>query len=228
MRLDTYLVRENIITTRSRAQRAIKNGFVTVDNKIVVKPSFDVTPVNIVTVAAGVDKPAGYWKLKAIQEAYELIKTGDTVLDIGASAGGFLLYAAELAERVYALEFSSSFERLLDAVVACYPDKVHVTYADAFSFDFMSLGVRFDVILNDVTAAPNDSLELLSKSSVVLKTEGRILQVLKGTNVRAFRDFKQRFEECGFKTLRVLTSQKEELYVIGEKRAKEKNAEEGS
>jgi 23S rRNA (cytidine1920-2'-O)/16S rRNA (cytidine1409-2'-O)-methyltransferase len=218
MRLDTYLVREKLVASRSRAQRAIKSGFVTVDGRPILKPSFDVTRLQIVTVAAAVDKPAGYWKLKEIQGAFELIKSGDVVLDIGASAGGFLWYAAELAERVYAVEFSSSFKRFLDAVTGCYPDKVDITYTDAFSFDFLSLGVDFDVILNDVTAAPNDSLELLVKSCVALKIGGRVLQVLKGKGKeRAVEDFKERFEGRGFKTLRVMAGQKDELYVIAEK-----------
>ena len=90
MRLDLYLVREKLVASRSRAQRAIKSGLVAVDGMTILKPSFDVTRVNSVIVAASVDKPAGYWKLKGIQEAVGLIKIGDVVLDIGSSAGGFL------------------------------------------------------------------------------------------------------------------------------------------
>ncbi|MGZ5562142.1 MAG: SAM-dependent methyltransferase, partial [Halobacteriota archaeon] len=199
-----------------------------VDGRAILKPSFDVTRVNSVIAAASVDKPAGYWKLKGIQEAVGLIKIGDVVLDIGSSAGGFLWYAAEFAEKVYAIEFSSSFKQLLDVVVEHYYDKVLLTYANAFSFDFMSFGVNFDVILNDVTAAPKDSLDLLLKSSAALKVGGRVLQVFKG-KPRDFplNDFLQRFEEYGFKTLEVITGQKEELYVIAEKGANETNAEEG-
>jgi 23S rRNA (cytidine1920-2'-O)/16S rRNA (cytidine1409-2'-O)-methyltransferase len=228
MRLDLYLVREKRVASRSRAQRAIKSGFVTVDGRTILKPSFDVAGDDIVIVAASVDKPAGYWKLKGIQEAFELIKNGDIVLDIGSSAGGFLWYAAEFAEKVYAIEFSSSFKPLLDVVVEHLDDKVCLIYADAFSFDFTSFGVEFDVILNDVTAAPKDSLELLLKSSAALKAGGRVLQVLKGKpKNRPVDDFLLRFEECGFKTLKVITGQKEELYVIAEKGASETNAEEG-
>jgi len=92
----------------------------------------------------------------------------------------------------------------------------------------MSLGVDFDVILNDVTAAPNASLELLAKSSTVLKIGGRVLQVLKGKATEgAVEDFKERFEKRGFKTLSVMTGQKDELYFIAEKRVTETNAEEG-
>jgi 23S rRNA (cytidine1920-2'-O)/16S rRNA (cytidine1409-2'-O)-methyltransferase len=228
MRLDLYLVREKLVASRSRAQRAIKRGFVAVDGRKILKPSFDVTGVNIVVVADSADKPAGYWKLKGIQEAFELIKSGDVVLDIGSSAGGFLWYAAESAERVYAIEFSSSFKQLLDVVVENYHDSVHLIYADAFSFDFTSFGVEFDVILNDVTTAPKDSLELLFKASMGLKVGGRVLQVFKGKpEDRPEEVFSERFEEQGFETLKVITGQKEEVYVIAEKRANETNAEEG-
>jgi 23S rRNA (cytidine1920-2'-O)/16S rRNA (cytidine1409-2'-O)-methyltransferase len=228
MRLDLYLVREKLVTSRSRAQRAIKSGFVAVDGRTILKPSFDVTGVNTIVIATSVDKPAGYWKLKGIQEAFELIKSGDVVLDIGSSAGGFLWYAAESAERVYAIEFSSSFKQLLDVVVENYHDKVRLIYADAFSFDFTSFGVEFDVILNDVTTAPKHSLELLFKASMALKVGGRVLQVFKGKpKDRSAAVFSERFEGQGFKTLKVLTGQKEEVYVIAEKRANETNAEEG-
>jgi 23S rRNA (cytidine1920-2'-O)/16S rRNA (cytidine1409-2'-O)-methyltransferase len=228
MRLDLYLVREKLVTSRSRAQRAIKSGFVAVDGRTILKPSFDVTGVNTIVIATSVDKPAGYWKLKGIQEAFELIKSGDVVLDIGSSAGGFLWYAAESAERVYAIEFSSSFKQLLDVVVENYHDKVRLIYADAFSFDFTSFGVEFDVILNDVTTAPKHSLELLFKASMALKVGGRVLQVFKGKpEDRSAAVFSERFEGQGFKTLKVLTGQKEEVYVIAEKRANETNAEEG-
>jgi 23S rRNA (cytidine1920-2'-O)/16S rRNA (cytidine1409-2'-O)-methyltransferase len=228
MRLDLYLVWGKYVASRSRAQRAIKSGFVTVDGRTILKPSFDVTWSNSVIVSTSIDKPAGYWKLKEIQEAFELIKIGDVVLDIGSSAGGFLWYAAEFAERVYAIEFSSSFKQLLDVVVENYHDKVRLIYADAFSFDFLGLGVAFDVILNDVTAAPKDSLELLLKSSAVLKAGGRVLQVIKGKpKDRPHDDFFEQFEQHGFQILKVTTGQKEELYVIAEKVADVKNAEEG-
>src|SRR5674536_196005 len=128
MRLDLYLVREKLVASRSRAQRSIKSGLVAVDGRTILKPSFDLTHGNSIIVAASVDKPAGYWKLKGIQEAVGLIKIGDVVLDIGSSAGGFLWYAAEFAEKVNAIEFSSSFKQLLDIVVEHYNDKVLLTY----------------------------------------------------------------------------------------------------
>jgi len=228
MRLDTYLVREKLIASRSRAQRAIKSGFVTVDGRTVIKASFDITPHQEVTVGAAADRPAGYWKLKGIQEAFELIKTGDAVLDVGASAGGFLWYAAELAHEVYAVEFSSSCKPFLEAVAGRYPGQVTLIYADAFSFDFSRLEVRFDVLLNDITAEPADVLKLLAKLSAVLKTGGLALQVFKGKVAKqAGGDLLKRVEDQGFKIVKLFSAQKDELYVIAQKESDDQDAEEG-
>ena len=228
MRLDTYLVREKLIASRSRAQRAIKSGFVTVDGRTVVKASFDIKRHQVVTVGAAADRPAGYWKLRGIQEAFELIKTGDAVLDIGASAGGFVWYAAELAHEVYAVEFSSSCKPFLEAVAGRYPGQVTLIYADAFSFDFGRLGVRFDVLLNDITAEPADALKLLAKLSAVLKTGGLVLQVFKGKVAeQAVGDLMKRMEDEGFKIVKLFSAQKNELYVIAQKKRDDRDAEEG-
>ena len=226
MRLDTYLVREKLIASRSRAQRAIKGGFVTVDGRTVAKVSSNITGHHEVTVGDAVDRPAGYWKLRGIHETFKLIKTDDSVLDIGASAGGFLSYAAEVAREVYAVEFSTSCKPFLEAVAARYPGRVTILYADAFSFDFDRLGVRFDVLLNDITTQPTDSLKLLAKMSAALKTEGLVLQVFKGKLAgQAARDLMKRIEDEGFKIIKVLSAQKDELYVIAQK--DKEDAEEG-
>jgi len=228
MRLDTYLVREKHFGSRSRAQQAIKRGFVSVNHKTVLKPSFDVTSQHLVAVASSVDKPAGYWKLKEIQQVFELIKAGDVVLDIGAGAGGFLSFAAEIATLVYAVEFSSSCKQLLDAVIKSYPSKTHVIYGDAFSLDFRKFGIIFDVILCDITGEPKDSLQILAKASKVLKLNGRVLQVLKGkVSEQDIEKLKAGIQARGYEPLKALTGQKNELYIIARLVAEQTNAEEG-
>jgi 23S rRNA (cytidine1920-2'-O)/16S rRNA (cytidine1409-2'-O)-methyltransferase len=218
MRLDTYLVREKHFGSRSRAQRAITRGFVVVNHKTILKPSFDVTSQHLVVVASSVDKPAGYWKLKEIQHVFELIKPGDVVLDIGAGAGGFLSFAAEIAALVYAIEFSSSCKLLLDAVIKSNPSKTHVTYADAFSFDFSKLRIIFDVVLCDITGEPKDSLQILANASKVLKLNGRVLQVLKGkVSEQDIEELKAEIQSRGYEPLKVLIGQKNELYIISRK-----------
>jgi 23S rRNA (cytidine1920-2'-O)/16S rRNA (cytidine1409-2'-O)-methyltransferase len=109
MRLDSYLVEIGNLGSRGRAKRAIVEGHVRVNNKVVAKPSHDVAYSDDIEITGGLDKPAGYWKLKDIQEKTGIIKKGDNVLDIGSSAGGFILFASEIASHVHGIEFSREF-----------------------------------------------------------------------------------------------------------------------
>ncbi len=226
-RLDSALVKRALISSRSRAQRAIKLGLVTVNGHVINKSSFQVVSDDAIVVDHMAGMPAGYWKLREIQNACAFINAGDTVLDIGASAGGFVLYTVELAKRVYALEFSNSLKRDLDEIAIQYPGKVTVLHADAFTYEFSSLAGCFDVILNDVTTEPAASLRILERCLVSLKTGGRVLQVLKGKISKPTEDrCKAHIEYLGFNVLCSLTSQKDERFIIGEKKASI-NAEEG-
>lgn len=90
MRLDEYLVSEGLVSSRTRAKRLIERGLVKVDGKTAAKPSQKVEYGRSVAVI-GEDKPEGYFKLKSIQEQSGIIHEGDVVLDIGSSAGGFLM-----------------------------------------------------------------------------------------------------------------------------------------
>ncbi len=219
-RLDVVLVKKKLISSRSRAQRAVRLGLVIVNGRVINKPSFQVTPSDEIAVDVTADKPSGYWKLKQIQNACTRIETGDKVLDIGASAGGFMLCALEFAKSVYALEFSASFKRELDQIASHYPGKATILLADAFTYDYHHFAGYFDVILNDVTVEPEASLRLLARCVIALKVGGRVLQVLKGKMSEETLDrFKSSVEDMGFNILCSLTSQKDELFIIGQKKA---------
>ena len=72
----------------------------------VTKISRDVSTDDIIEVAEGLNHPKGYFKLKLVQEESGILDPGDIVLDLGSSAGGFLLFASEIAGRVKGIEFS--------------------------------------------------------------------------------------------------------------------------
>ncbi len=226
-RLDVALVNRKLISSRTRAQRAIRLGFVIVNGQAVNKPSFQVTPNDMLIVDVIADKPRGFWKLQQIQNACTVSEAGDIVLDIGASAGGFMLYALQQAGRVYALEFSASLIYGLNQIAHQYPGTVIILHADSFTYDFGRFAGYFDVILNDVTAEPEASLRLLARCAIALKAGGRVLQVFKGKmSEAAVNSFKESIEDTGFKILCSLTSQRNELFIIAEKLAS-KSAEEG-
>lgn len=92
MRLDLYLAQQHIYDSRVRAARAVKEGCVRVNGKIVTKPSYEIC-LESDTVACDAD-PVPYVGRGALKLAYVLDKYtinvhNMTAIDIGASTGGF-------------------------------------------------------------------------------------------------------------------------------------------
>ncbi len=91
MRLDLYL-NTKFNTGRERAKELIKNDKVEVDNKIVSKPSFEVTDdMNVIILDDEFNKyvSRGAYKLLQAIEECALNVEGLRCIDIGASTGGF-------------------------------------------------------------------------------------------------------------------------------------------
>lgn len=90
MRLDNYLVEKELIESRNKAQQLIKEGLVSVDGKVVKKPSFQVEATSQVEIAehkSYVSRAA--YKLLYFLDEIGLDVSGKKVLDIGSSTGGF-------------------------------------------------------------------------------------------------------------------------------------------
>jgi len=176
MRLDILLVRRGFFSSRSRAKEAIKKGFVLVDGKKVTKPSAEVDFEAEIKVLQP-ERPRGYWKLKEIDEHFNLFSGNEVVLDLGSSAGGFLLYASEKAKEVYGIEYSREFEEGLREIERQRPN-VKVFIADAFTFD-ISLLPELDLILNDLTLPFSSSFRAMRRFLPLLKKGGIVLFVHK-------------------------------------------------
>ena len=90
MRLDSYLVDNGLFESRNRASVAIKSGLVSVDAKVITKPSFRVDKLANVQVQESkfyVSRAAK--KLEEYLKEYALPIEGARCLDIGSSTGGF-------------------------------------------------------------------------------------------------------------------------------------------
>lgn len=207
MRLDRLLVIRGYFSTRQKAKEAIKRGFVRVDGCIVRKPSADVNPDSRIDVLTD-ERPKGYWKLKEIDERWGIIGKDDIVLDLGSSAGGFLLYASERAKFVYGIEISREFERDLRKIEEMMGN-VRVFFEDVFKFDLSKLE-SVDVILNDLTLDPRISLKAIFRFLPVLKIDGRVLFVMKTGFYSGDLDF-----EC-LRVLKVMDSEdrRERFYLL--------------
>jgi 23S rRNA (cytidine1920-2'-O)/16S rRNA (cytidine1409-2'-O)-methyltransferase len=214
MRLDSYLVQIGYFSSRGRAKRAITEGHVRVNEQVIAKPSYDVAYSDKIELTEGLDKPAGYWKLKEIQEKTNIIKPGDNVLDIGSSAGGFLLFASEIALYVHGIEFSREFHPELETLIREHPN-VTVGFGDVFTMPFEK--EKFDVLLLDITASPSSSLKALENVLVALKSGGMLLHVLKSPEESEKEQVMQKLSSLGLEIIETLEPEKKEVYIIARK-----------
>ncbi len=214
MRLDSYLVEIGNLGSRGRAKRAITEGHVKVNERIITKPSYDVVYSDRIEITEDLDKPAGYFKLKEIQEKTNIIKKDDSVLDIGSSAGGFLLFASEVASHVHGIEYSREFRSRLKWLAQEHPN-ITVEFGDAFTMPFES--GKFDVLLHDITASPLSSIKALENVLKALKRNGILLQVLKLPKERDIAPTLSKLSSMGLEILHVLESEKKEAYIIARK-----------
>ncbi len=109
MRLDAFLSEKGLSKSRTAAEKLIKEGGVSLDGRIIQKPSFPIDPeteLARITLKEGCPYVSrGGYKLEAALRAFHLSPEGAVALDIGASSGGFtdcLLQHGAL--RVYAVD----------------------------------------------------------------------------------------------------------------------------
>ncbi|MBK1622741.1 TlyA family RNA methyltransferase [Afifella marina] len=107
LRLDEAVVAAGLLPSRARARDAIRRGTVTVNGETALKPA---TPVTADAALAIGDPAAAYvsraaMKLRAGLDAFGFEPEGLTVLDLGASTGGFTQLLLETgAKHVVAID----------------------------------------------------------------------------------------------------------------------------
>ncbi len=237
-RLDVLLVRMGLFSSRQRAKEAIKRGFIVVNGKKCEKPAESVRldakievllPDSPLIVEGSerserseeafmLDVP----KLKEIDERFSIIKEGDVVVDLGSSAGGFLIYASKKARKVYGIEYSREFAGVLKEIEA-KQSNVRVFIEDVFQFDIQKIEEEcVDVILNDLTLDFASSIAALRRFLPKLRHNGKILFVHKtGTERAEQREYAEQrilseFENSGLKVLSKLrgNAKKETYYLL--------------
>ena len=224
MRLDAYLVDMGYFKSRGRAKTAIQEGNVKVNSIPVTKVSRDVSTEDTIEVAEGLDQPQGYFKLKFIQEESGILKPGDNVLDLGSSAGGFLLFASEIAGHVKGIEFSRNFRSELGKI-AYERENVEIMFGDVFTVPLGEISREpVDVILSDMTLEPEDSIKALSRVLSLLKEGGKLLQVIKIPKKKNPKPIVSKIENLGLEVQQVISSEKQEIYVIARKPLAEEKA----
>ena len=147
-RLDLELSERKLYSSREKASQAIKKGIISVDGKIITKPSFMVDGASKIEVLE-VMLPYVSWggmKLERAINYFNLDFKDKVVLDIGASTGGFTDCALmHGAKEVYAVDVGSM--QLADKLR--YDLRVH-SFEQTNICDFES-SVDFDFLVMDVS-----------------------------------------------------------------------------
>jgi 23S rRNA (cytidine1920-2'-O)/16S rRNA (cytidine1409-2'-O)-methyltransferase len=106
LRLDKFLIERGFFTTRSKAQEAIKRGFVMVNGKKINKSGFYVdkdSDIKIIDNLPFVSR--GGEKLKEIIERFDIEIENKICIDIGSGTGGFTEVLLKYgAKKVYAVD----------------------------------------------------------------------------------------------------------------------------
>ncbi len=107
MRLDIYLYKANYVSSRSKASELIKSGKVSVNGKVILKPSYNMEDleykIEILEKTLYVSRAA--YKLKSFLQDKNIEIKGDLALDIGSSTGGFTQILLEFGiKEVYAVD----------------------------------------------------------------------------------------------------------------------------
>ena len=105
-RLDVEMVERGLCASREKAKRAIMAGTVLVNGQVARKPSDSVTPEDEVRLVAGERFVSrGGLKLEHALEHFHIDLAGQTVIDLGASTGGFTDCVLQRgAAKVYAVD----------------------------------------------------------------------------------------------------------------------------
>lgn len=111
-RLDLYLLNHNFVPSRSKASELINNGNVKVNDKVILKPSFQVCDEDNILILKNdvLDYVSrGGLKLKKAIDSFFIDLNNKILLDIGASTGGFTDCALKHgAKKVYSLDVGTN------------------------------------------------------------------------------------------------------------------------
>ena len=149
-RIDLLLVERGLFDSRAKARAAIEAGLVTADGRVVGKPSEGVeTTAEIVAEAAHPWVGRGGIKLDHALRLWPVAVEGRTVIDVGASTGGFTeVCLTRGAAGVYAVDVGSG---QLHPTLANEPRVVELSGTDARRLDATLIPTPPHLIVTDVS-----------------------------------------------------------------------------
>ena len=177
MRLDVYLFENSYVGSRTEAKNFILGGAVTVNGKVVKKPSYEILADEEIAVDKSGKKyvSRGGLKLEAALDSFGIDVSGALALDVGASSGGFtdcLLQRG--AERVIAVDSGSG--QLVEAL----RNDERVTVIENFNARYMSVSdfeYRPNLAVMDVSFI--SAKHIIPSVYAVLEENGRFVCLIK-------------------------------------------------
>jgi len=151
-RLDLLMVEKGIVTARSKAERLIKDGHVTVDGAKITKPGTQTEETAVIVLNTDMIKyvSRGGLKLERAIERFGVELGGVTAMDVGASTGGFTdCMLQNGAQKVYAVDVGTGQlnEKLLADPRVINLENTNARYIDDTvipeKVDFVSIDVSF-------------------------------------------------------------------------------------
>lgn len=145
-RLDQVMVERGIVSSRSQAENYIKLGKVRVGRKIITKTAWRVAEGDKISVVGDKYVSRAALKLASVAADFNLNFQSRTILDVGASTGGFTDYALQHgAARVVAVDVGTN-----QLHPSLRGDKRIELHEKTDIRDFKT-DERFDIVLIDVS-----------------------------------------------------------------------------
>ncbi len=166
------------------------------------------------------------YKLKEIQEKFQIFQKGDVILDLGCAPGSWLLYASQQTGpdgRVFGID--------IQAVEIDLPSNVTVLQKDILEMTedpFFEKVLGCQVVLSDMAPATTgrkdvDAFRSFELCRMALETADRVLagkghficKIFQGNEFSQFqKQVKQRFSECRVFKPDSCRKQSKEIYII--------------
>jgi len=173
MRLDQFLVSKNFVESREKAKRLIKEGKIKINDKICLKPSYQVKPEDKIEIKENLKFVSrGGEKLLFALKEFNISPLNKICLDIGASTGGFVdCLIKNGAKKVYAIDIGTN------QLHPCLRNNRRVISLEKTDIRKFEANKKFDLITVDLSFI---SLKLfLKKIKNLLSQKGDLILLFK-------------------------------------------------
>lgn len=178
IRLDLYLNNFGYVKSRQRAKKLIEDGYVTVNSRKILKPSFLVDEEKELNIEICDPCPyvsRGGMKLQMVFDDVCIDINNKIAIDIGASTGGFTdCLLKRGARRVYAIDSGSN---QLDDTLLNNESVISIENYNARNICYEDIGEFCDFITIDVSFISQTLI--MPNAFKLLKNEGKYISLIK-------------------------------------------------